>query len=108
MVEIAMHESSEDFALCRQPAGWHLQRRTGDAPLSWLKADLNPGMAGTAGGAGTANASANTASHDQRHRSWRSRPSREPVRRHVPVSSPRPARQRQARLDGVTNRAGIG
>jgi len=39
---IDMHEVSKEFAFCWQAAGRHLGNQTQDAPLSWLKADLNP------------------------------------------------------------------
>ena len=42
MYDIEMHKVSERFSRCWQAAGRHLQTRTGDGPLSWLKADLNP------------------------------------------------------------------
>ena len=42
MFDIEMHKVSEEFSRCWQAAGRHLQTRTGDGSLSWLKADLNP------------------------------------------------------------------
>ena len=42
MYDIEMHEASEEFSWCWQAARRHLQTRTGDALLIWLKADLNP------------------------------------------------------------------
>lgn len=42
MLDIEMHKASEEFSQCWQAAGSHIQTKTGDSPLSWLKADLNP------------------------------------------------------------------
>lgn len=42
MHDIESHDVAEGFSLCWQAAGNHLQTRTGDGPLSWLKADLRP------------------------------------------------------------------
>ena len=41
MHEIEMHEVSEEFALCWQAAGRHLQAHMQGAS-SWIKASLNP------------------------------------------------------------------
>ena len=42
MFDIEMHEVSKEFSRCWQAAGRHLQARTGDGQLGWLKADLTP------------------------------------------------------------------
>ena len=42
MFDIEMHEVSKEFSQCWQAAGRHLQARTGDGQLGWLKADLTP------------------------------------------------------------------
>ncbi len=42
MFDVEMHEVSKEFAQCWQAAGMHLQAKTGDGLLSWLKADLSP------------------------------------------------------------------
>ena len=42
MHDIESHDVEEVFSLCWQAAGNHLQTRTGDGAVSWLKADLRP------------------------------------------------------------------